>query len=361
MRVDAARAGRYGRAGWRWLRLIAPLPRRHGLRVFYGHDVVPAAGEPVAGGSAKFQRLASRFPNDPSGFTLLYLGSTWLPRDLRPLLELAKRRSVPVIVNQDGVAYPGWAGNETEKINEPSRRALMAAEHVLYQSEFSKRSADQYLGEPSGTWEVLHNAVDVNHFTPARRTPAGGPVLLLGGDQTQVYRLELGLRTFALVLRTAPAARLIVTGRLVSSVEPLLGELGLSSRVELLGRYSQRDAPEIMRRAHLLLHTKVQDPCPSVVIEAMACGLPVVYPASGGTVELVGDQAGIGVAHPTSFERDEPPQPDELAEAVLRVLADRAQYADAARTRAVARFALGPWLERHEELFHDLLARRQRR
>ena len=49
---------------------------------------------------------------------------------------------------------------------------------------------------------------------------------------------------------------------------------------------------ELMRRAHLLLHTKVKDPCPSAVIEAMACGLPVVYPASGGTVELVGDEAG---------------------------------------------------------------------
>ena len=128
MQIDAARAGRYARAGWRWLRLLAPLPRRHGLRVFYGHDQVPAAGEPVAGGSAKLQRLASRFPNDPSGFTLLYLGSTWLPRDLGPLLDLAKRRSVPVVVNQDGVAYPGWAGARTDELNDEYRRALAAAE-----------------------------------------------------------------------------------------------------------------------------------------------------------------------------------------------------------------------------------------
>ncbi|MEP6892602.1 MAG: glycosyltransferase family 4 protein, partial [Gaiellaceae bacterium] len=217
------------------------------------------------------------------------------------------------------------------------------------------------LGEPLGSWEILHNAVDVNHFTPARSTPTGGPVLLLGGDQTQAYRLELGLRTFASVLSVLPSARLIVTGRLVSPAEPLLEELGLSPYVELLGRYSQREAPEIMRRAHLLLHTKVQDPCPSVVIEAMACGLPVVYPASGGTVELVGDEAGIGVLHPTSFERDEPPEPAELAEAVLRVVDDRDAYAEAARTRAVARFALGPWLDHHDTLFHDLLARRQPR
>lgn len=360
MNVDPGRVGRYSRAGWRWLRLLPPR-RRRGLRVFYGHDRVPGPGEPVAGGSAKFQRLASRFPNDPTGFTVLYLGSTWLPRDLGPLLGLARRRSVPVVVNMDGVAYPGWAGEQTEELNEPYRRALRAATHVLYQSEFSKSSADEFLGAPPGSWEILHNAVDVNHFTPAAEPPPDGPVLLLGGDQTQAYRLELGLRTFARVLESEPFARLLVTGRLVSPAEPLIDELGLRGRVDLVGRYSQRDAPDVMRRAHLLLHTKVQDPCPSVVIEAMSCGLPVVYPASGGTPELVGEEAGIGVQHPTGWERDEPPTPEELATAVLRVLDDRPRYSDAARSRAVDDFDLAPWLERHGELFNDLLVQRQRR
>jgi glycosyltransferase involved in cell wall biosynthesis len=162
------------------------------------------------------------------------------------------------------------------------------------------------------------------------------------------------------VLASEPAARLLVTGRLVSSAEPLVEELGLRDRVEFLGRYSQREAPAIMHRAHLLLHTKVQDPCPSVVIEAMACGLPVVYPASGGTVELV-DGAGIGVPHPVGWERDQPPTAAELADAVLRVLADRTRYAEAARRRAVERFDVRPWLDRHEELFNQLLATRQLR
>jgi glycosyltransferase involved in cell wall biosynthesis len=93
------------------------------------------------------------------------------------------------------------------------------------------------------------------------------------------------------------------------------------------------------------------------VIEAMACGLPVVYPASGGTVELVGDDGGIGVSHPDGFERDEPPSAEALAEAVRRALADRAAYAEGARRRAVERFALGPWLDRHAELFEQLLRR----
>ena len=355
MRLDRARAGRYARAAQRWARLLAPRRAQGGIRVFYGHDVVPAEGERVAGGTAKFQRLARRFPNHPGDFNLLYLGSTSLPRDLEALLLLARRRGLKVVVNQDGVAYPGWAGEETDRLNDRYRRALHAADHVLFQSRFSKESSDLFLGEPKADWEILYNAVDVDRFTPAANVPSGGPVLLLAGDQTQAYRLELAVRTFARVLEAEPEARLLVTGRLVSPVEPLLDELGVRERIELAGEYAQHDAPELMRRAHLLLHTKVKDPCPSAVIEAMACGLPVVYPASGGTVELVGDDAGIGVPHPESWERDEPPSPEALAAAVLRVLPERAAYAAAARTRAVERFALEPWLDRHAELFARLL------
>jgi glycosyltransferase involved in cell wall biosynthesis len=358
MAIDPARVGRYARAASRWVRLLAAGKPSPGVRVFYGHDRVPGPGEGVAGGTAKFQRLASRFPNHPADFTLLYLSTTWLPRDLRLLLGLTRRRRTPVVLNQNGVAYPGWAGVATDEMNRPYRRALLAADHVLYQSEFSKLSADTFLGEPRGAGEVLYNAVDVDHFTPAEQPPAAGPILLLGGDQTQAYRLEVALRTFALVLASEPDARLLVTGRLVSDPGPLLDELELGGSVQFIGHYRQRDAPELLRRAHLLLHTKVKDPCPSAVIEAMACGLPVVYPASGGTVELVGDEAGIGVPHPDTWERDEPPTPEALADAVTRVLADRDEYAAAARRRAVARFALGPWLDRHAEVFEDVLSRR---
>src|SRR5919202_5541650 len=247
---DRGRAGRYAHAGRRWLRLMTARRRADGVRVFYGHDRIPAAGEPVAGGTAKFQRLAQRFPNRPTDFTLLYLGSTWLPRDLRPLLWLARRRGAPVIVNQSGVAYRGWAGDETDAINGRFRQALLAADHVLYQSAFCKESADLFLGEPRGGWEILHNAADVDLFTPAPAPPDDGPVLLLAGDQTQAYRVETALRTLARVLEQHPDARLLVTGRLVSSPEPLLEELRLDGHVELVGRYAQRDAPALFRRAH---------------------------------------------------------------------------------------------------------------
>jgi glycosyltransferase involved in cell wall biosynthesis len=352
--MDKERAARYGRAAARWGRLLAGGRARPGLRVFYGWDRVPGPGEPVAGGTAKLQKLAERWPNSPKDFSVLYLGTTYLPRDLRPLLWVARKRRARIVVNQDGVAYPGWAGERTEELNVPLRRVVGAADHVVYQSAFSKRSSDLFLGAPRGTWEILPNAVDVERFSPGE-PPAGGPFVLLGGDQTQAYRLELALETFRHVLDAHPTARLLVSGRLAADPDATLRRLGIGPSVDLLGRYAQAEAPNVFRRAHVLLHTKVNDPCPTTVIESMACGVPVAYAASGGTVELVGDEAGVGVRHDDGFDRDAPPPPAELAAAVSAVLADRDRYAEGARRRAVERFALDAWLDRHAAIFAGLV------
>lgn len=348
------RAARYARAAARWARLATSKRVAPGLRISYGHDRVPSPGEPARGGTSKSQKLAQRFPNHPADFTLLYLGSSWLPRDLGPLLKVAARRGAPVVVNQDGAAYPAWAGARWAELNVPLRRAFLAADHVLFQSEFARLSAQRYLGEPRGTWELLPNAVDVDHFSPADEPPSGDPTILLGGDQYQAYKLELGLRTLAEVRRTVPQARLVVTGDLAFAIEPLVEELELHGAVECAGRIAQRDLPTLLRRGHVYLHPKVNDPCPTAVLEALACGLPVVYSASGGTVELVGNDAGVGVPHPFSWEREQPPAPSELARGVVAALHRRSELAAAARARAVERYALEPWLRRHEALFLEL-------
>jgi glycosyltransferase involved in cell wall biosynthesis len=297
----------------------------------------------------KFQRLQPTFPNRPRDFNLLYLGSSSLPSDAETVLALAQRRRAPIVVNQDGVAYPAWAGADAERLNARHRRVLGAATHVLYQSVFCKETAERFVGVADVPSEVLPNAVDIEAFTPAADPPAGAPVLLLAGDQSQTYRLTIALETLALL----PEARLLVAGGRVGG-EELIDHLGLRDRVELVGRYAQRDAPALYRRAHVLLHPKVNDPCPNVVLEALACGVPVVHSASGGTPELVGE-AGLGVASETSFERDVPPAPADLADAVRAVVASLADYRQKARARAVERFDLAPWIERHRALFSELV------
>ena len=64
-----------------------------------------------------------------------------------------------------------------------------------------------FLGEPRGGWEILPNAVDVDRFVPAERRRQTGRSLLLGGDQTQAYRLELALRTLPRYVRECTRPR----------------------------------------------------------------------------------------------------------------------------------------------------------
>jgi len=297
----------------------------------------------------KFQRLQTAFPNRPRDFNVLYLGSSSLPGDEQAVIRLAKKRRAPIVVNQNGVAYPGWAGSRTDELNDRLRTVLRRADHVVYQSEFCKTAADRFLGHPPEAWEVLHNAVDTQEFTPAPGAPAGPPVLLLAGDQFQPYRLATALRTIAQL----PDVRLLVTGSLIEDGHALAEQLGVHDRVLFTGRYAQRDAPSVYRRAHLLLHPKVNDPCPNVVLEALACGLPVVHSESGGTPELVGD-AGVGVGSDTTWEADVPPDPELLATAVEHALGSLDELRARARSRA-EQFDFAPWVERHRQLFGELV------
>lgn len=346
----------------RYLRLLAArAPRATGALVFYGVDLA-AADEVTQGGIVKFQRLAEALPNTPAGFNVLYLGSSSMPTAAHLLVRLARAKGAAFVWNQNGVGYPGWAGPAYDRVNAPMRRALHAADHVFFQSEFCKMSSDVFLGERKGPWEILYNSVDTAVFTPGKPPPA--PLtLLLGGSQYQWYRFETAIRTLAALRRERPDARLLVSGALswtsdrdaaAAEARALVRKLGVENGVEYVGRYSQLEAPNVLRRAHIMLHTKVNDPCPSAVIEAMACGLPVVYSATGGVPELVGDDAGIGVPTALDWSRDIPPSPDELAAAASAVAERIEEYRAAARERAVQRFDIRPWIERHRKVFAEL-------
>lgn len=367
----------------RGLRELAALPRAVAIaarapapppspRVYYGQERIPAVQDRdgARGGMVKVAYMQREFPNSVDRCNLLYLVSSQLRLGARLIAAAGRRRGIPLVWNQNGVAYPGWHGPGWERVNEPMSALLHAADHVFYQSEFCRLSADRFLGQTRGSSEILYNAVDTSVFTPAESPlPVRPLVLLLAGNQYQRYRLEAAIRTLALIDRSGIDARLLVTGRLSFARDHLAAEhaavslceeLGIREQVTFIGPYSQADAPDLFRRAHVLLHPKYNDPCPTVVIEAMACGVPVVYSASGGVPELVGRDAGIGIPAALDWERDLVPDPSDVADAALRLAQEHPAYADAARRRAVERFDLGPWLARHREVFEGLLARSSR-
>lgn len=320
---------------------------------------MPERGDIVYGGQVKFALLNEELPNDPRTFNVLYLGSTSMPLEARVLVRLARRRGAAFVWNQNGVAYRGWYGHGWEDVNRPRARLLHAADHVFFQSSFCKVGSDAFYGERLGPWEVLHNPVDVALFVPAAARPRRPLTLLLAGSQYQRYSVSTSLEALAELRREDGDVRLVVTGSLSfapdADVEThvLVRRLGLEDAVEFTGPYTRDVAPELYRRGDVLLHPKYNDPCPTAVLEAMAVGLPVVYSASGGTPELVGTDAGIGVPAPLDWERDHPPTPRELAAGVRSILQRFDDHATAARERAHS-FDVRRWVARHREVFEEL-------
>jgi glycosyltransferase involved in cell wall biosynthesis len=331
------------------------------MRVSYGFSDLAGPRGFAEGGLVKFQALLPLWPHTHSDYNVLYVVSSRLPEDILAIYEQARANGARVLLSQAAAACPATHGERWKRLNAPLELLVAHADFVFYQSAFGRRMCDAILGSRSGPSDILPNAVDTDRFHPAARDPAPHELrILLGGTQYREYRLRRALEAFALVARARPDARLRVTGRLKWLADPdearrhaqsWCDELRIADRVEFLGPYRQDDAPEIFRGAHVLLHPMALDCCPTVVLEAMASGLPVVYGASGGVPELVGENAGVGVPIADDFEQLHIPEANVLANAIVIAAEKRRELGEAGRRRAVETFGRGAWIARHRELF----------
>jgi glycosyltransferase involved in cell wall biosynthesis len=340
---------RFRRAA-RQLMFVAP-------KVHYG-----PLGDGIGGPSAKVHRLSRYFPNHQYGYNLIYTINGTVPAEV---CRRAKSYGVKVVYNGDGVLYGAYHPEEKWRLmNERMRRVYQQADFIFFQSEFAKYSAECFLGAPSAPHEILYNAVDTSFFrSPERRASAPGITLLTTGWHRLYYRLEVVVKMAALLKEDFPDLRLVIAGPLGQGdgiwdverpIHRLVEQLGLSDQVIFLSAYTYHEAPEIYQMADIFVHAQWNDTCPSVVLEAMASGLPVVYSDSGGTPELVAD-AGIGVSSKMSWEEIQIPSYEEFAEAVIRVLDRRPELSKRARERAVRYFDIQHWIMRHRQVFESLL------
>lgn len=325
-------------------------------RVFYAGG---RAGN-VGGPRVKVQRLRAAFPEHTDDFNLVYVLSNAPHLPTFALDRLAKR-TIPVVHNQNGVFYRGWFPDGWQARNADMARTYHRAEYVFWQSAFCRHAANHFLGQRSGPGEVLYNAVDTNHYVPSNRPPGTPFVFLATGkiDSHLFYRIEATLRGLAAARAAGLDCRLVLAGWVAddaaAATRSLVNELSLTGHVELTGPYTQAGAPAVYAIGDAYITMKHNDPCPNAVIEALACGLPVIFSATGGVPELIGDTAGVGVPCAPSWHRPHWPQPAAIADAMVAVAADHAAMSRAARDRAVTMFDLDHWLARHRAVFTDLL------
>jgi glycosyltransferase involved in cell wall biosynthesis len=144
---------------------------------------------------------------------------------------------------------------------------------------------------------------------------------------------------------------LIGDGEQRATLEALARRLAVADRIRWHGEHS--DCARLVTAFDCYAMTARGDGTPRSLLEAMAAGVPVVAADAGDVPELVGDDEGLRVP---------PSTPAALANAIRDTLTNPAaalERAARARMRVTRDFALAPWIARHTNLYHRILAARQ--
>lgn len=313
-----------------------------------------------AGAHTKLRYLSSRFPQHVLRYNVVYLFSN--ARFLSPsALAHLKRRKVPILLNQNGVFYPAWYPEGWETRNLEMAHAYHAADCVIWQSEFCRQAADKFLGTRERGGKVIYNAVDTKKFKPTALPKLRPTTFLVTGNISDdvFYRLELALKAFALALPELKSARLVFAGLLkprnLERAYQLRETLNVVDHVEFQGQYSHDEAPGVYQQADVYVMLKHNDPCPNVVLEAMASGLAIIYSRSGGIPELVGENAGVGLMVDQCFDVISTPKTTVIARAMVEIVDDLQTLKANARERAVNKFDVTDWLDQHDILISEFL------
>lgn len=195
--------------------------------------------------------------------------------------------------------------------------------------------------------ELIPNGIELKRETLSRAELRAG-LNLPGGKLVGVFsRLApwKGQHVVLQALTKLPDVQCILAGDALfgekayaDSLRQLAADIGVAERVHFLGHRS--DVPRLMQAVDAIIHPSVlPEPFGRTLVEAMLAGAPVIATDTGAASDiLAGGAAGALIP---------PDDPDALAAAVARVLAEPAAYAaqlDFAENRARAQYGVGPMI-----------------
>lgn len=207
---------------------------------------------------------------------------------------------------------------------------------------------------------VIHNGVRPDSLTTSEVHPVlqrirseGGRAILFVGRLSPLKGSDQLLRAMATVAGEVPGAKLVCVGRQDSGWEEFRRRavrLGLEDALACTGWIPHQDMPSIYGGSDVVVVPSIYvDPFPTVVLEAMACGRPVVATCFGGAKELVLDGHTGYVVNPLNV--------DSLAQAIARILREENEakaMGNAGRERVEASFTLEGQAQQYLSLFRTL-------
>ena len=269
----------------------------------------------------------------------------------RFLLDLGRvrRRGIRIVQRLDGINWVQrvkWSGVRYSVRAEYGNFMLALirsrfADRVVYQSQFIRRWWEEWYGIAKAPAKVIVNGVDLNAYTQLgehERPTDKYRILLLEGSLAR--GLNSGLFHAVSVAEKLSATypmEVVVAGTVDEATQR---KLQSTVPVKFLGTVPRADIPKLARSSHLMYCAEVNPPCPNSVIEALACGLPVIGFDSGALKELVTDDAGCIVPYGANPWKLKTPNIAALAESASEVLEKQDQFRAAARRRAESALGL---------------------
>ena len=219
------------------------------------------------------------------------------------------------------------------------RAVRKLADRVIYQSEFARQWWEREHGLRENPGVVIHNGVDLELFTPEPdQRPSDRYRLLMveahhGGGYDQGLRsgVELSQRLNATMDKPV---ELVVVG----DVPQVLRREHDYSWITWQGVVDHTRIPAIDRSAHLFFSADINATCPNAVLEAMACGLPVVAYDTGSMGELVPESAGRLVPYGGDVWKLKKPDVNPLTKAASEILISDTDFSRSTRTHAEKHF-----------------------
>jgi glycosyltransferase involved in cell wall biosynthesis len=129
---------------------------------------------------------------------------------------------------------------------------------------------------------------------------------------------HLGLEAFAAAKLENSEYWVIGTGAEAEKLEALTQKLGISDRVKFLGKLSREETLQALGNCHVLVHPSLHDFSPTVCLEAMAAGRPVICLDLGGPGVQITEETGIRVL---AEQRDR--AISDISQAMLRLATDK--------------------------------------
>ncbi len=227
-----------------------------------------------------------------------------------PVIWIGWLRQTPVIVNYRG-------GEAREYLAASSRwvkPSMARAARLVVPSGFLQ----QVFSEVGLSCAIIPNIIDLETFYPPSEPPPVGEAftVVITRNLEPIYGLDTAIRAFALAREAIPDMQLKIAGSGPQSaeLEQLVESLGLGSAVIFLGRLERPQIVDLYHSAHIMLNSSRVDNMPNSVLEALACGLPVISTNVGGVPYIVQDGQTAMLVDPDNDQ--------QMAAAIVRLCRD---------------------------------------